>query len=258
VTDRLQRKTAIITGAASGIGRAAALRFAEEGAAVAALDINPDGLAVTVQHIRNNGGTAEGFPVDVTDAAQVETAVRQIVAQFGRIDTVFNVAGGSGRHMGDGPVHTCTPEGWAYTLQLNLTSVFYVCRFAVDHMLTDGGGSIINLSSVLGLVGNREFATHAYAASKSGIIGLARAMAIHYAPDNIRVNVIAPGLIETQMSQRASQNEQIVAMLPTVQPLTGTLGQPDDVAAAAVYLASDDARFVTGIVLPIDGGWSAG
>jgi NAD(P)-dependent dehydrogenase (short-subunit alcohol dehydrogenase family) len=124
-------------------------------------------------------------------------------------------------------------------------------------MLENGGGSIINLSSVLGLVGgDHDFATHAYAASKSGIIGMTRAIAAYYADKNIRANVICPSLIATNMSKRAQSNEHIVSRLPQLQPLTGDFGQPEDVAEAAVFLASDKAKFITGVVLPVDGGWT--
>jgi NAD(P)-dependent dehydrogenase (short-subunit alcohol dehydrogenase family) len=133
-----------------------------------------------------------------------------------------------------------------------------MCKFAIPEMLKRGGGSIINLSSVLGIVGgDADFATHAYAASKAGIIGLTRSIATYYARDHIRANVICPGLIATPMSQRAQESEAIRARLADLQPLTGDFGQPADVAHAALYLASEQARFVTGVVLPVDGGWSA-
>jgi NAD(P)-dependent dehydrogenase (short-subunit alcohol dehydrogenase family) len=143
-------------------------------------------------------------------------------------------------------------------LAINLTSMFLVCKHTVPWLLRAGGGAIINLSSVLGIVGGDEdFATHAYAASKGGIIALSRAMAVYYAPRGIRVNVIAPGLIATPMSQRAQDDPRILARLGQLQPLTGKMGSSEDVAGAAAYLASDDARFVTGTVLTVDGGWTA-
>lgn len=255
MTPRLTNKVMIVTGAGSGIGRASAVKFAAEGATTAAFDINADTLAATAQQIQADGGTARAYIVDVTDADAVAAGVLQVRETYGRIDGVFNVAGGSGRSFGDGPAHECTVDGWLNTLQLNLTSAFLVCKFALDAMIQQRSGVIINLSSVLGMVGHPEFATHAYAASKSGIIGLSRAMAAYYAPYHIRVNVIAPGLINTAMSQRAQQNEHIMGLLPGLQPLTGALGQPEDIAAAAAFLASDEAQFITGVVLPVDGGW---
>ncbi len=247
----------IVTGAGSGIGRSSAIRFAAEGARVAAFDINVETLSATAEMIEAEGGLVRRYVVDVTRADQVEAAVAQVCHDFGRIDGVFNVAGGSGRKYGDGPTHACTVDGWIDTLQLNLTSAFLVCKFALDNMMHHRSGVIINLSSILGIVGHAEFATHAYAASKGAIISLSTAMAVYYAPHNIRVNVIAPGLIDTAMSQRAQQNEQIMALIPKLQPLTASLGKPEDIAAAAVYLASDEARFITGVVLPVDGGWTA-
>ncbi|MBI5668513.1 MAG: SDR family oxidoreductase [Chloroflexi bacterium] len=247
----------IVTGAGSGIGRASAIRFAVEGAQVAAFDINAETLAATVQQIQTAGGQVRPYVVDVTDAGAVAASVLQVQQDFDRIDGVLNVAGGSGRKFGDGPAHECTPDGWLNTLQLNLTSAFLVCKFALETMMQQRSGVIINLSSVLGLAGHAEFATHAYAASKGAIISLSRAMAVYYAPYHIRVNVLAPGLIDTAMSQRAQQNERIVALIPGLQPLTGALGQPEDIAAAAAFLASDEARFITGVVLPVDGGWLA-
>jgi NAD(P)-dependent dehydrogenase (short-subunit alcohol dehydrogenase family) len=170
---------------------------------------------------------------------------------------MFNAAGISGRKFGDGPVAECSLEGWNAVIAANLTSMFLCSKFGVAAMLETGGGSLINLSSVLGLVGGDEdFATHAYAASKGGIIAMTRAIASYYAPQSIRANVIAPGLIRTKMSRRAQSNQEIIDRLNQLQPLTSDFGEPDDVAAAALYLASDESHFVTGTVLPVDGGWT--
>lgn len=251
---RLMEKVILVTGAAGGIGRAAALRCANEGARVVLFDIAADALAETAAAI--GGERATAIPVDLTDPTAVEVAVAQAVDRWGRLDGIFNVAGGSGRRHGDGPVDQCTVEGWRWTLDLNLTSVFLVCKYATPALLATRG-AIVNLASVLGLVGgDADFATHAYAAGKAGVIGLSRAMAAYYAPAGLRVNVIAPGLIATPMSQRAQQDPAILARLPQLQPLTGAMGTPEDVAAAAVYLLSDEARFVTGAVLTVDGGWT--
>lgn len=257
LTTRLQNKIALVTGAAGGIGRATATRFAQEGASVALLDINEDSLEKTLERIIADAGRAIAISADVTSPEQVEQAINTIVESFGRLDIVFNGAGLSGRRWGDGPVDQCTLEAWNKVLAINLTSMFLVCKYAVPALLQAGGGSIINLSSVLGMVGGDEdFATVAYATSKGGIIAMSRAMASYYAPKGIRVNVIAPSLIATPMSTRAQNDPHILARLPQLQPLTGAFGSPDDIAAAAAYLASDDARFVTGVVLPVDGGWT--
>ena len=254
--NRLAGKVALVTGAASGIGRATAIRFAAEGARVALLDQNADGLDATVETIRQADGDAYPLVVDVTDAAAVELAIPKLIDVGDQLHAVFNGAGASGRRWGDGPVDSCTLEGWERTLSVNLTSIFLMCKYTVPHLLKTRG-AIVNLSSVLGLVGGDEdFATHAYAASKSGIIGLSRAMASYYAPRGLRVNVIAPGLIATAMSQRAQNDPHIQSRLAQLQPLTGAMGRPEDVAAAAAYLVSDDAQFVTGAVLTVDGGWT--
>ncbi len=252
---RFKGKVALVTGAASGIGRAAALRLASEGASIAALDISADGLAEVAAQLGDQGAT---FVCDLTNAGQVNDAVMGAVAAWQQLDVVFNAAGASGRRWGDGPIDSCTEAGWNRTLDVNLTSIFLVCKYALPHLLATGGGSIVNLASVLGMVGGDEdFATHAYAAAKAGIIGMSRAMAIYYAPRGLRVNVVAPGLIATPMSLRAQSDAHILERLTHLQPLTGAMGLPEDVAAAVAYLASDDARFVTGTVLPVDGGWTA-
>jgi NAD(P)-dependent dehydrogenase (short-subunit alcohol dehydrogenase family) len=253
----LDHKAAIVTGGASGIGRATALLFAQEGARVAIFDLDETGGQQTVEAIQANGGSAIFARTDVSLAHEVETAVRCTVEEFGRLDVIFNGAGLSGRKWGDGPTADCTEEAWDRVLAINLKSVFLGCKYAIHEMLKAGGGAIVNLSSVLGLVGGDEdFATHAYAASKGGIISLTRSIAAYYAPQKIRANVICPGLIATPMSQRAQANEAIRARLSELQPLTGDFGQPIDVAQAALYLASDQAKFVTGTVLTVDGGWT--
>jgi NAD(P)-dependent dehydrogenase (short-subunit alcohol dehydrogenase family) len=255
---RLTDRVALVTGAASGIGQAVALRFADEGARVVAVDLNADGVAETVARVEATGGQALAVAADVSAVADVQRAIDHTLEHWGSLDVVFNGVGISGRRWGDGPVDQCTEEAWERVLTLNLTSMFLVCKYAVRAMLASGGGSIINLSSVLGMVGGDEdFATHAYATSKGGIISLSRSMAVTYARKGIRVNVIAPGLIATPMSLRAQSDPHIQERLVQLQPLTGTMGTPEDIAGAVAYLASDDARFVTGLVLTVDGGWTA-
>lgn len=241
--NRLQEKVAIVTGGASGIGLAAAQLFAAEGARVVVFDIESSNI--DFQH------------VDVTSAPQVESAISNVVDNHRRIDILVNVAGGSGRKWGDGPADSCTIEGWDKTLALNLNSVFYCCKYALHQMLAQGHGVIVNVSSVLGMVGgDQDFATHAYASSKGAVISLTRSIASYYAPRGIRANVICPSLIATPMSQRAQESEHIRSRLPQLQPLTSDFGSPNDVAHAALYLASDESSFVTGSVLTVDGGWT--
>jgi meso-butanediol dehydrogenase / (S,S)-butanediol dehydrogenase / diacetyl reductase len=224
-------KAALVTGAAGGIGAAVCAAAARARYDVVGVDREQ---------------------ADLTDPAQVEA----VFAGLDRLDLVVCAHGGSGRRFGDGPVDECTVEGWEATLAMNLTSVFLVCRAAVPRLRANGGGAIVTVASVLGLVGgDRDFATHAYAASKGALIALTRSMAVTYAPDGIRCNIVAPGLIATPMSARAQEDPAIRERLAELQPLTGDFGTPEDVAGAVTYLAG--APFVTGTVLTVDGGWTA-
>ena len=225
---------ALVTGAAGGIGSAVVAAFEAAGHRVFGVDREE---------------------ADLIDAEQAAGAVSAVVERYGRLDAVVCAHGGSGRRFGDGPIDECTEEGWDATLEMNLKSVFLVCRAAVPALRASGGGAIVTVASVLGLVGDRDFATHAYAASKGGLIALTRAMAISYADDGIRCNVVCPGLIATPMSARAQGDPAIRERLGVLQPLTGDLGQPSDVAEAVLYLATSP--FTTGSVLTVDGGWTA-
>jgi len=246
----LEGRVALVTGAAGGIGGAVARRFAAAGAEVLAVDLNPDGIP-SAERVHPRGG-------DVTRSDEVEAAVAAALARFGRLDALFTGVGISGRRLGDGPVAECTEEAWDAVLTVNLTSVFLCLKHAVPAMLDGGGGSIVTLSSVLGLVGgDGDFATHAYAASKGGIVALSRAVAVAYAPRGVRCNVVCPGLVRTPMSRRAQGDPRILGRMAELQPLVGDLVEPGDVAAAALWLAGPESRYVTGAVLPVDGGWTA-
>jgi meso-butanediol dehydrogenase/(S,S)-butanediol dehydrogenase/diacetyl reductase len=234
----LEGKAALVTGAAGGIGSAVARAFVDAGAQVFSVDrVDAD------------------FVGDLSRAEEAERAVAAAEEELGRLDVLFNGAGISGRTLGDGPVDSCTEEAWDAVLDSNLKSLFLCSKYAIPALRRSGGGAVVNLSSVVGLVGSEVFDTHAYAASKGAIVTLTRAMAVAYAGDGIRVNAICPGLIDTPMSERARSDAETMARLRELQPLTGEPGRPEDVAGAAVYLAS--AQFVTGAVLTVDGGWTA-
>jgi NAD(P)-dependent dehydrogenase (short-subunit alcohol dehydrogenase family) len=241
----------IVTGAAGGIGGAVCERLLGLGASVLATDRDVSAIAASER--------LEPFAAELTEGGQVAALVARCQERFGRLDGAFNGAGISGRRLGDGPIDACTEEGWDAVLEANLKSVYWCCRHQVAALRAAGrGGSIVNLSSVLALVGgDADFATHAYAASKGAIVSLTRAMAVTYAAEGIRCNVLAPGLIATPMSARAQADEGIRARLRELQPLTGGFGEAADVASVAAFLLGPDAAFVTGAVLPVDGGWTA-
>lgn len=255
---RLANAVVVVTGAGSGIGRATALQMVHEGAHVAAWDLDRASGEETVAAIQEAGGHAHFIEADVSTSVSVANAFTQTKAALGSINGIVNVVGVSGRRWGDGPIADCTEEGWDRVLTINLKSMFLCCKYAVQAMLAQGvGGSVVNIASVLGMVGgDADFGTHAYATSKGGIISLTRSIASYYAPQNIRANVICPGLIATNMSKRAQGSTHIRERLRTLQPLTGDFGTPEDVAHAACYLTSQEARFVTGAVLTVDGGWT--
>lgn len=246
----LSGKVALVTGGAGGIGGAVARALYDSGASVITVDRAPAERAADERFF--------AIQADLTAGVEVSAAVQAAVERFAQLDIVVCAHGGSGRRFGDGPIHECTEEGWDTTLNVNLRSVYSVYHHTVPVLQRGGGGSIVSLSSVLGLVGgDHDFATHAYAAAKGAIISMTRAMAVAYAPDRIRCNVVCPGLIATPMSARAQSTPAILARLNELQPLTGDFGQPEDVANAVLFLAGPSARFVTGSVLTVDGGWTA-
>ena len=242
---RLEDKVAVITGAGSGIGRAAALLFAREGAKVVVADVTgaEEETAAAI------GDAATPVRADVSSAADVRAMIETARARYGRLDVLFNNAGIEGA---PGFTADCTEEDFDRVIAVNLKGVFLGMKYAIPVMLEHGGGSIINNASIAGLVGFPG--APAYCASKGGVVLLTKATALEYATQNIRVNAICPGVIETPMIERyVSTGEEARRMLVQIEPV-GRLGQPEEVAALALFLASDEASFITGAALPVDGG----
>jgi NAD(P)-dependent dehydrogenase (short-subunit alcohol dehydrogenase family) len=254
----LDNKRCLIVGGTSGIGWAAGKRFLQEGArlAIAGLD-EPQSHQGVISLMEAAGKPCLTIGCDARDPEQVHEAFAFTLKVLGGLDVLYQVAGGSGRKDGDGPLHECTDEGWQATLDANLKSTFLTNRAAIQHFLGQKQpGAILNMASVLALDPSpRYFDTCAYTAAKGGVIALSRLAAARYAADGIRVNVIAPGLIDTPMSARAIGDPAIREFLRTKQPLSGGPGRPEDCSDAAVFLCSDAARLITGVVLPVDGGW---
>ena len=198
------------------------------------------------------------FQVDLTTHDGSDRAMAACLEKFGRIDSLFNVAGGSGRRFGDGPLHECTEEGWSHTMDLNLQTNFRMSRAVLRHWLKlEQPGTILNMTSVLAeSPESARFATHAYAASKAAISGMTRSMAAYYAPHRIRVNAIAPGLVATPMSSRAQSDADLLKYMERKQPASGGIIDASEIASAAWFLLSDASRAMTGQIVTVDGGWS--
>jgi NAD(P)-dependent dehydrogenase (short-subunit alcohol dehydrogenase family) len=251
----LASKSLVVIGGTTGLGLSAARAFIAAGARVVVVGRKAESVDAAARELGENARALSG---DACDPATAPRAIEMATAQFGGFHGLYHVAGGSGRRMGDGPLHELSDEGWRATFDLNLTSLMLSNRAAIRQFLAQGsGGAILNMGSVLGFSPSpRFFATHAYATAKSAIIGFTQSIAAYYAPQGIRANVLAPALVETPMAQRAASDEAILRFIKTKQPLDGgRIGQPDDLDAAAVYFMSDGARFTTGQVLAVDGGW---
>jgi NAD(P)-dependent dehydrogenase (short-subunit alcohol dehydrogenase family) len=251
---KLQDRVAVITGAGSGIGQAMALQFAREGARILAADINREAAEETTKMVTAAGGACQAFAVDVTQPEQVSAMIERAVAVYGQLDILCNNAGiGSTTDVVD-----CEPADWDRVMTVNVKSVYLGCKYAVPHMVQQSRGVIINTASVAGMVGIVKRA--AYCASKGAVIALTRQIAVEYVKQGIRVNCLCPGTVDSPWVERLlSQAEDQVAArqaLEARQPM-GRLGTPEEVAAAALYLASDDAAFITGTGLVLDGGWTA-
>lgn len=251
----LNNKVIIVTGAAGGIGRAAAIAAANEGARVAAVDLKFDGAEETASLIRRAGGQALALRVDISIAHEVAEMVPRVVSHFGRLDGAFNNAaiaqaqcGAASKKLGD-----IDEEAFTRVVQTNVTGTWLCMRAELQHMLHNGGGVIVNASSVSGLVG--RFGSGAYVASKHAINGLTKTAALEYATAGVRVNAVCPGFIDTQLvkASLAARGDSLLASVPMHR-----LGQPDEIAAMVVWLLSDRSSYVTGSLLGADGGFMAG
>ena len=256
MTGKLSGKVAVITGAGSGIGRAAAELFAREGAEVALVDLNAQAAVAAAGEITAAGGRALAVGADVADAAQVDLAFRQISGEFGRIDVLYNNAGVNSA----GSVVDATDEDWDRCFAVNAKGTFLCSRAAGRLMVAAGGGSIVNQGSVAAVVGIANFAS--YCASKGAVVALTRSMSVDLAPRNVRVNVICPGTVYTPLMEpmlRARGNGDLAAGLAmtTAKYPIGRLGTPAEIAAVALFLASDDSSFLTGSVITADGGMTS-
>jgi NAD(P)-dependent dehydrogenase (short-subunit alcohol dehydrogenase family) len=250
---RERDQVALVTGAASGIGRATALGFAQSGARVVLADISAGaGNKVAVEISEQTGVPTSFVTCDVSKSSDVQSMVREAVERFGRIDYAFNNAGTEGIQA---TTADCDEDNWDRTMAIDLKGTWLCMKYEIPQMLKQGGGAIVNCSSIAGLVGFPKLP--AYVASKHGVVGLTKTAALEYAKANIRVNAVCPGVIHTPMVDRfVSGHAEAMQALVAGEPI-GRIGEPSEIAGAVLYLCSTGASFVTGVVLPVDGGWVA-
>jgi NAD(P)-dependent dehydrogenase (short-subunit alcohol dehydrogenase family) len=244
---RFENRVALITGGGSGIGRATALRFAQEGAMIAVSDINPVVGDDVCRQIAELGGKAFFILADVTKAADAERMVAETIKEFDRLDILFTAAGIGG----GGDVVSISEDEWDRMLDLDLKAVYLSSKFAIVEMRKTGGGAIINISSLGGLLG--DWGGASFSAAKGGVINLTRHIAVAHATENIRVNCICPGVIETPLTKNWLSDPEVRKSVTARHPMR-RLGQPEEIAAVVAFLASDDASFITGAILAVDGG----
>lgn len=251
---RLADKVALITGSGGGQGRAAAVMFAQEGAKVVVTDIKVEGGNETVELVKAAGGEAVFQETDVSNAADIKTAVDCAVKAYGGLHIMYNNA--AVLHKRDTTVTDLEEEMWDFVLNVNLKSVYLGCKHAIPEMTKVGGGSIINVSSLAGILGVGN--VHAYTAAKGGVVSLTKAIATAYAAKNIRCNAICPGAVDTPMMAHVlhSANPKRLERVAKSHPL-GRVGTPEDVASMGLFLASDESSWVTGSVFTVDGGYAA-
>lgn len=244
-----ENKVVIVTGAASGIGRATAISFAKEGAAVVVSDISEASGLETIKLIHDQKGTATFIKCDVSIESEVKNLVAKTIETYGRLDCAFNNAGTEGT-----PSSTteCTEENWNHTINTDLKGVWLCMKHEIPAMLSNGKGSIVNCSSIAGLVGFETIP--AYVASKHGVIGLTETAALEFAKKNIRVNAVCPGVIHTPMLDRFDKGDE---MIMADQTPVGRVGQPEEIADSVLWLCSDKSSYVTGQAIAVDGGWVA-
>ncbi len=253
---RLENKIALITGGGSGIGEASSELFAREGAAVGVCDLNADTAEAVADRIRTAGGRAIALQADVTVRDDVERVIGAVVEEFGRLDILVNSAGVSDRGA---PADYDTDQTWAWVMDINVKGTLLPCRIAVEAMRESGGGSIINLSSIYGLVGRTEWlgdGFSAYAHSKGAVLQITRDLAVKTAREGIRVNALCPGFAHTALTAGLRDNPELLARMEDAHPM-GRLGEAIEIANCALFLASDEASFVTGTALSVDGGYTA-
>lgn len=263
MAEQLQGKVAVVTGGSSGIGRATSMAFAREGAKVIVSDVNVNGGQETVEMVKEQGGEALFVKADVSQAVEVKALVDEAVDTYGRLDCGFNNAWGLGKPPDAEainsflvPPHECEEDVWDQTIDICLKGVWLCMKYEIQQMLKQGGGTIVNTASALGLVGLKGHSTP-YIAAKHGVIGLTKTGALEYSAQGIRVNAVCPGTIRSAALKAAIEEDPAVEEFWAAMHAIGRIGEPLEVAEAVVWLCSDAASFVTGHSMSVDGGWTA-